>query len=297
MNASFTPTTPEDIPASALAAGLAIFVILCAGLALDIRLLRRWRRDGIPAPEHADRLLARHWHWRDALWLTLVMAVFLAALALAGTVMESAIKALAPDNVHALIILQNLATQALALGLVLHLQHRSGATLAESLGGATPVPIITRLRQAGVFYLAAMPIIAATALISNTFFAFSGIPVQPQPVLSGFIDTTAPLWFKGWLILTAVAAAPLVEEVVFRGVFFPALARHHGIPPAVALVSLLFAFIHGHPPSVLPLFVVGTTLATAYLYTGSLLVPIFIHATFNTVNLAALLLSGITYTP
>lgn len=296
MNASFTPTTPEDLPASALAAGFAILVILCAGLVLDIRLLRRWRREGIPPPDHADRLLTRHWHWRDALWLALVMAVFLAALALAGTMMESAIKALEPNSARALIILQNLATQVLALGLVLHLQCRSGATLTESLGGA-PAPIRSRLRQALVFYLAAMPLIAATSMISNALFAYSGIPLQPQPVLSGFIDTTAPLWFKGWLILTAVAAAPLVEEIVFRGVFFPALARHRGIPAAIALVSLLFAFIHGHAPAVLPLFVVGTTLATAYLYTGSLLVPIFIHAIFNSVNLAALLLSGITYTP
>lgn len=296
MNTSFSPTTPEDFSAGAVAAGLAVFAILCAGLVLDIRLLRRWRRDGIPAPAHADRLLARHWHWGDALWLSLVMAVFLASLALAGNLLEPAIEALAPNTARSLLILQNIATQALALGLVLYLQYRSGASLAESLGGP-PAPPGTRLRQAVLFYLAAMPLIAAAAMISNALLTYSGLPLQPQPVLSGFIDTTAPLWFKGWLILTAVAVAPLVEEVVFRGVFFPALARHRGIPAAVVLVSMLFAFIHGHPPAALPLFVVGTTLATAYLYTGSLLVPIFIHAIFNSVNLAALLLSGITYTP
>lgn len=296
MNAPFSPTTPETLSAGATVAGLAVFVILCTGLVLDIRLLRRWRANGIPAPEHADRLLARHWHWGDALWLALVMMVFLASLALTGKLLEPAIEALAPNTTRALIILQNIATQALALGLVLHLQHRSGSSLADSLGGPA-APIGTRLRQAVAFYLAAMPVIAAAAMISNALVAYSGLPPQPQPVLSGFIDTTAPLWFKGWLVVTAVAAAPLVEEVFFRGVFFPALARHRGIPAAVVLVSMLFAFIHGHPPAALPLFVVGTTLATAYLYTGSLLVPIFIHAIFNSVNLAALLLSGVTYTP
>jgi membrane protease YdiL (CAAX protease family) len=296
MNASFSPTTPEELSAGAMVAGLALLVILCAGLVLDIRFLRRWRDTGIPAPAHADRLLARHWHWRDALWLTLVMAVFIASLALVGKVLETPIKTLAPDSVRALLILQNIATQALALGLVLHLQHRSRNSLGDSLGGPS-APLGSRLRQALVFYLAAMPVIAGAAMLSSAMVAYSGLPPQPQPVLSGFIDTTAPLWFKGWLLITAVAIAPLVEEVVFRGVFFPALARHRGIPAAVVLVSMLFAFIHGHPPAALPLFVVGTTLATAYLYTGSLLVPIFIHAIFNAVNLAALLLSGITYTP
>jgi len=296
MNVPFSPTTPDEFSAGAMAAGLAVFAILCAGLVLDIRLLRKWRTGGIPAPRYAELLLRRHWHWRDALWLALVMAVFLSALALVGKVLDTAIENLAPNAVRAVIILQNLATQALALGLVLHLQHHSGTTLAESLGGP-PAPPGTRLRQALVFYLAAMPVIAAAAMISNTLFAYSGFPLQPQPVLSGFIDTTAPIWFKGWLVLTAIAAAPLVEEIVFRGVFFPAMARHRGIPAAIVLVSLLFAFIHGHPPAALPLFVVGTTLATAYLYTGSLIVPILIHAIFNTVNLTALLLSGITYTP
>jgi len=296
MNVPFTPTSPDELSLGAMAAGLAVFVILCAGLVLDIRLLRKWRANGIPAPEHADRLLARHWHWGDALWLALVMSVFLASLALVGKLLEAPIEALTPATTRGLIMLQNLATQALALGLVIHLQLRSGSSLHDSLGGPS-APIRLRLRQAVVFYLAAMPVIAAAAMISNALLTYSGLPPYPQPVLGGFIDTTAPLWFKGWLILTAVAVAPLVEEVVFRGVFFPALARHRGIPAAVVLVSMLFALIHGHPPAALPLFIVGSTLATAYLYTGSLLVPIFIHAIFNAVNLAALLLSGVTYTP
>lgn len=296
MNVPFTPTTPDELSHGAMAAGIAILVIIGTGLVIDARLAEKWQKNGIPAPPHADRLLARHWHWRDALWLTLVMAVFLSGLALTGKWLETPIENLSLNTARVLIVLQNLATQGLALALVLHLQRRSGASLHDSLG-APPASIRSHLRLALVFYLAAMPVIAAAAILSNVLFAAGGIPLQPQPVLSGFIDTTAPLWFKAWLVLTAVAVAPIVEETVFRGVFFPALARQRGIPVAVVLVSMLFAFIHGHPPATLPLFVVGATLATATLYTGSLIVPILIHAIFNTVNVTALLLSGITYTP
>ena len=48
---------------------------------------------------------------------------------------------------------------------------------------------------------------------------------------------------------------------------------------------------------VMPLILGMAGRASINLYTGSLLVPIFIHAIFNAVNLAALLLSGVTYTP
>jgi len=296
MNPSFTPVPPDQVTAGAVFAGLAILVILCSGLVLDIRMMRRFRRDGIPPPAYADLLLSRHWHWMDALWLTLVMSVFIGALLLVGQLTKPFTDNLEPAAVRIVIIVQNLVTQGLALGLVLYLQRRSGTTLAMSLGGP-PAPLSTRLRQAFMAYLAAMPFIAVAAMVSNALALVSDMPSAPQPILAGFIDTTAPLWFKGWLVITAVAAAPLVEEVVFRGVFFPAIARHRGIPGGIVLGSMLFAMIHGHIPAVLPLFVVGTTLSLAYLYTGSLIVPIFIHAMFNTVNLTTLMLSGITYTP
>ncbi len=296
MNPSFTPVSPENVPAGAVYAGLAILVILCTGLVIDLRLMRRFRREGFPPPAYAELLLARHWHWMDALWMTLVMSVFLGALLLVGQLAKPFMENLEPAAMRIVVVVQNMVTQGLALGLVLYLQRRSGKTLAESLGGP-PAPLGTRLRQALTAYLAAMPFIAAAAFLSMLVALVSGTPAGPQPILAGFIDTTAPLWFKGWLVITAVAAAPLVEEVVFRGVFFPAIARHRGIPGGIVIGSMLFAMIHGHLPAVLPLFVVGATLSLAYLYTGSLVVPMFIHAIFNTVNLTTLMLSGITYTP
>lgn len=296
MNTPFTPTVPDAIPASAVLAGLVILAILCAGLVLNARILFRIRTGGIPFPRHARRLLRRPWHWQDALWLALVMAVFVSALALCGRLLDDLGMDIPDQVARGVIVAQNLLTQGLALGLVIYLSRRGGGSLAATLGGP-PAPLFTRFRQALFFYVAAMPLIAAAALVSNVLITLTGVPVQPQPVLGGFIDVTAPLWFKGWLIATAVITAPVVEEIVFRGVFFPAIARKRGIPAAIVIVSMIFAVIHGHLPAMLPLFVVGTFLSASYLYTGSLLVPVLMHALFNGVNLAALLLSGITFNP
>lgn len=46
------------------------------------------------------------------------------------------------------------------------------------------------------------------------------------------------------LVIGAVVLAPLVEEVVFRGVLFQALRRKLGLWPGVVISSLAFGFIH-----------------------------------------------------
>ncbi len=296
LDATTLSATPDEISIRVVIAGLGIFVILCVGIVLNVRFLMRVRKRGFPVPPHAGHLLQRPWCWQDALWLALVMTVFIGTLALLATVLDRLDIQPSPPFSHVVVVVQNLLTQGLALGLVLHLCLRKGAGVSAGLGGP-PAPIALRFRQAWVLYLAAMPLIAVSALLSNLAAALSGYPLQPQPVVGGFIDVAAPGWYKIWLMATAVIFAPVVEEVVFRGVLFPAMAKRNGIAASMVLTSMLFALIHGHLPALLPLFTVGLFLSGAYLYTGSLLVPVLMHSIFNAVNIAALLISGVTVHP
>jgi hypothetical protein len=61
--------------------------------------------------------------------------------------------------------------------------------------------------------------------------------------------------------------------------------------PRLALwsTSLVFAAIHGNLSAFVPLVVLAVVLALLYEYTDNLLAPITAHATFNAVNLLALL--------
>jgi membrane protease YdiL (CAAX protease family) len=54
------------------------------------------------------------------------------------------------------------------------------------------------------------------------------------------------------------------------------------------IVSAIFALSHAHLPSLVPLFALAIGLALAYELTGSLLVPIGMHALFNAVMVAKL---------
>ncbi len=294
MNTPFTPIVPHELPHSALLAGLLILTALVTGAVLDIRLLLRMRTGGWPLhPGRAFQLLHRPWHWTDAAHIALVMCVFIVTLLLAGQISDHIGVTLSTSASRIAVAMQNLATQGLALALVLTLIRHRRCSVNDGFG-SPPATLLLRVRQGLYCYLAALPFIVITALGSTMIFTRLGLPVHPQPVIGSFIDASAPLWFKSWLVVTAIILAPAVEEIVFRGIFLPATARQQGIPLAVITVSLLFALIHGHPPAFAPLFVVGTALSAAYLYTGSILVPFFMHSIFNGVNVAILLLSGIT---
>lgn len=98
-------------------------------------------------------------------------------------------------------------------------------------------------------------------------------------------------------VVAAIVMAPVLEEVVFRGVLFQALRRRAGLWPAVVFSSLLFAAIHVEITQ--PLFsggllLLGVLFALVQHRVGNLLVPIVGHAAFNAVAVALTLLGADT---
>ncbi len=93
-------------------------------------------------------------------------------------------------------------------------------------------------------------------------------------------QSTDPLTL--WLMAgAAVVAAPLCEEVVFRGYLYGAAKRFAGPWVAGFFSALVFASVHGSLVALLPLFVFGCLLVYVYEKTGSIWAPIAIHFCFN----------------
>ena len=81
-----------------------------------------------------------------------------------------------------------------------------------------------------------------------------------------------------------VGTAPVVEEILFRGILWP-LARNRGWRRSGSLaVALLFALIHLNAAAFLPLAALGLFWIWLYEHTDDLLAPIVSHAVFNAVN-------------
>lgn len=167
---------------------------------------------------------------------------------------------------------------------VLHIA-RSG-TFAASLSPG-------RLVAAGL--IGGLVVFAAAqglAMAIEGLYRHFGEPVPQQSVVDhargarGLALTT--------LALAAVVVAPFAEEIFFRGVLLPALARLGTVRGGLAIQALLFGAIHVvgdlHTwPLAIPLAVVGWICGWLYLRTGSLAVPVLAHATFNAINFAGLL--------
>jgi membrane protease YdiL (CAAX protease family) len=86
--------------------------------------------------------------------------------------------------------------------------------------------------------------------------------------------------------VAAVIAAPLCEEIVFRGYFYAAAKRFAGPWAAGFGSALFFSAAHGSLAALLPLFVFGALLAWIYEKTGSLWAPVAVHFCFNGATVA-----------
>ncbi len=91
-----------------------------------------------------------------------------------------------------------------------------------------------------------------------------------------------------FIILALVAAAPLGEELVFRGFLWSWLRTHAGRTAALVVTAVLFGCAHVFLARTIPLIIpVGFLLGWLVLRTGSVATSIAAHAAFNGTPLLA----------
>jgi len=138
--------------------------------------------------------------------------------------------------------------------------------------------------------LAAFPLILASSAVVSSLM-HTDPQKDSQPIVQLFEHVAEPSQ-RIPIILLAVVIAPLAEEFVFRGFLYGVLKRYAGPVPALIFTGITFALIHLHVPSLLPLFLLACVLTLAYELSGSLLVPMAMHALFNSVTLVGVFFSG-----
>lgn len=96
------------------------------------------------------------------------------------------------------------------------------------------------------------------------------------------------------IVIMTVIFAPLLEEILFRGIILRGLLNR-GMKPALAIFvsALAFGGFHFNPWQFVAGLLLGLVLGYAYWKTGSLSVAILLHA-FNNLISAILILSGKT---
>jgi membrane protease YdiL (CAAX protease family) len=83
------------------------------------------------------------------------------------------------------------------------------------------------------------------------------------------------------MTLTVVIAAPLGEELFFRGFALPALRKSWGVTAAVLVSGALFSMLHMDPVGFLGLMEIGVLLAALRIWSGTLWAAVLGHAVNN----------------
>ena len=112
--------------------------------------------------------------------------------------------------------------------------------------------------------------------------ALSLIPF-PDSWVSSYTDSSSFLSKGNELLnfIAAVIAAPICEELVFRGGVYRSLSDAVSRPLAIFISSLIFGVMHGTAIWVAYTFVLGIIMCWIYDRFNSLIAPIIFHAAFN----------------
>ncbi|MGC1392939.1 MAG: type II CAAX endopeptidase family protein, partial [Coleofasciculaceae cyanobacterium] len=137
-------------------------------------------------------------------------------------------------------------------------------------------------------YFVALPLVILVSLINQQIWQGQGGSNPILPLALEGRDNAALLIF----FITASVAAPIFEEIMFRGFLLPSLTRYMPVWGAIVASSLLFAIAHLSLSEVLPLATLGMVLGIVYTRSRNLLSSILLHSLWNAGTLFSLFVLG-----
>lgn len=141
------------------------------------------------------------------------------------------------------------------------------------------------------FFIMGLTTIIYVLLLESLFPTLYEAFVNAPDILEGISFSSDPMGF-GLLFLSVVVLAPVVEEIVFRGILFNLLNKKRGLLTSMFASSLFFGVLHFQ--TMVPTAVIGFVLCFIYQKTGSLKLSMAGHM-FNNLMAFALpfLLEGL----
>lgn len=97
-----------------------------------------------------------------------------------------------------------------------------------------------------------------------------------KKALIGFGSQTGVFSF-----ILMVIAAPILEELIFRGIILDGLLKNNSPTKSIMISSLLFGLVHLNPWQFIAGFIIGIFSGWVYYRTKNLLLSIIIHASAN----------------
>lgn len=160
---------------------------------------------------------------------------------------------------------------------VLWICKRSGVGLRQ-LAGRPP---------AGSIWLTVPALLVVAMIFSiGSWFLFAYALSLLAPGVLEFLLSTMEVpaqqsfAYQAGMFVIVVIAAPVLEEISFRGLLLNRWGYKWGLGKALIITSLVFGILHANPVGIT---VIGLVAAILYIQTGSLIAPIVLHALNNLV--------------
>lgn len=117
------------------------------------------------------------------------------------------------------------------------------------------------------------------------------LPEQENELIRILRSSRTVVYFVAFM---ATFTAPLVEEVIYRGILYSAIQRSLGIGWAVFIVTALFAGVHfwqywGSPGTIILIILLSLILTLIRVRTNNLLPCIILHTIFNGIQSLSLI--------
>lgn len=165
-----------------------------------------------------------------------------------------------------------------------HLLTLAAAWLVVTRGRTFPFFKTLGWKTGGMKWWHYLAILAAIFLLSVVVGSL--LPEQDNDLLRILRSSRYVVFLVAFM---ATVTAPLVEEVIYRGLLYSALQRSVGVKAAVAIVTILFAAVHlpQYWPSISTMILLTTlslTLTLVRVRTDNLLPCFILHTIFNGVQ-------------
>lgn len=138
-------------------------------------------------------------------------------------------------------------------------------------------------------------LLAIFSLIPTSILA--GLSADIHPPRQQWVDfynanlpQSLPMIILSLLIVTTLV--PLIEEIIFRGIFYRVGRRHWGFGGSALISALIFGLVHGEPWFLFGLAGLGLLLAFVYETTRSVTACALTHGIHNGVSLIYMLHDG-----
>lgn len=185
-----------------------------------------------------------------------------------------------------LLVLSAVFVHGMLLAMMLVFLRLNKVGLIEGMGLRQGSPLRAWLIGSGATVVV-LPVCLLLSRLCALLIESAGSEAHSQVAVQ-FLQARPPWYETAFLGFSTIVLAPVVEEMLFRGILYPSV-KQAGFPRAALFATaFLFAAYHSNLMAFVPLYFLAIVLTLVYEATDNLLSAIALHAWFNAINFGML---------